>query len=226
MAILTAGLFFSLSRGAWMGAFVGLLVILVMRRQFRLMFRSAFILIPLIALCWQMLPEQDRSYTTGLTQENWNIKMRYQSLYFAQACFHENPALGVGVGLRKEYDATNLFWLTLAETGVLGAIPFLWIHFSFIRMVWRTQKRLHRNETLYSVVALGGALVLSKFIHGMVDHYWSRGAIMIAWSSAGMATYGYLVMRHRVQLAKRERALRAALDAEPEQAELESSHAA
>jgi len=30
-------------------------------------------------------------------------------------------------------------------------------------------------------------LVLGKLVHGMVDHYWSRGAIMIAWASVGMA---------------------------------------
>lgn len=209
MITLTAGLFFSLSRGAWVGASVGLIVILAMRRQFRLMLRSAVIFIPLIALCWRLLPDQDRSYTTGLSKENWNIRMRYQSLYFAQDRFHESPVIGVGVGLRKEYDATNLFWLTLAETGVLGMAAFLGIHGSFLRMVWKTQKRIPRTETLYSVVAIGGALITSKFVHGMVDHYWSRGAIMIAWTSAGMATYGYFALRQRVRVARREMALAA-----------------
>ena len=112
----------------------------------------------------------------------------------------------MGVGLRKEYDATNLFWLTMAETGVLGIAAFLWIHWSFLRMVWITQKRLARNETLYSLTAIGGALITSRFFHGMVDHYWSRGAIMIAWDSAGMATFAYLAMRKRRRLARIERA--------------------
>ena len=201
MAILIGGLFFSLSRGAWMGAFVGLVVILAMRRQFALMARAAFFMVPLIAICWQLLPAQDRSYTTGLSQDNWNIRMRYQSLYFARDVFYMSPIIGVGVGLRKEYDATNLFWLTLAETGVLGLATFLAFHATFLRMVWKTQKRLARNETLYSAVAIGGALITSKFIHGMVDHYWSRGAIMIAWASAGMATRGYFVVRYRDQVA-------------------------
>jgi hypothetical protein len=220
LAILAAGLFFSLSRGAWVGASVGLIVILAMRRQFQLMFRCSFVFVPLIAICWHLLPDQDRSYTTGLSEKNWNIKMRYKSLYFAQDRFYESPILGVGVGLRKEYDATNLFWLILAETGVLGIIPFLWIHVSFLGMVWKTQRRLHRNETLYSLVSIGIALITSKFFHGMVDHYWSRGAIMIAWSSVGMATYACFAMRQRVRLARRAKAARVLLETE-EQKEIE-----
>ena len=207
MGTLTAGLFFSLSRGAWVGAGVGLIVILAMRRQFGLMLRATVFIVPLIAICWRLLPDQDRSYTTGLSKENWNIRMRYESLYFARRQFLENPVLGVGVGLRKEYDATNLFWLTMAETGVLGIVTFLALHAWFLRMVWMTQKKLPRNGMLYSVVALGGALITSKFIHGMVDHYWSRGAIMVAWTSAGMATYGYFVMRKREQMMRRERVM-------------------
>jgi hypothetical protein len=36
-------------------------------------------------------------------------------------------------------------------------------------------------------VALAGGLVLGKLAHGLVDHYWSRGALMIAWAMVGMA---------------------------------------
>ncbi len=202
MVILSAGLFFSLSRGAWMGAVIGLVMILIMRRQFGIMLRAGIFMVPLIVLCWRLLPDQDRTYASGVSKENWNIRMRYNSMYIAQACFEENELLGIGVGLRKDYDATNVFWLTLAETGVLGCAAFLALNYTFVRMVWRTQKRLARTDPLYSVVAIGGALVTSKFVHGMVDHYWSRGAIMIVWSSAGMATYGYYVVRQRAQIAR------------------------
>ena len=205
LGVLVAGLFFSLSRGGWIGAATGIILILVMRRQFGLLVKVGFAFIPLIAICWQFLPQQSRSYTTGLSSDNWNIKMRYKSLDLARNRFEENPLLGVGVGLRKEYDATNLFWLTLAETGVLGIATFMGVQFAFLRMVWNTQKRLRRTEPLYSAVAIGGALIAGRLVHGMVDHYWSRGAITIAWSSAGMATYGYLVVRQRQAQARAAR---------------------
>jgi hypothetical protein len=205
LVILVAGLFFSLSRGAWIGAGSGILVILAMRRQFGLMFRTTIIFVPLIAICWWLLPDHDRNYTTGLTEDNWNIRMRYQSLYFARDRFYESPVIGVGVGLRKEYDATNLFWLTLAETGVLGIVTLLGVHYSFLRMVWKTQMRLRRTDPLYSVVAIAGALVVGRLIHGMVDHYWGRGPVMIAWTAAGMATYAYFAVRKRQQLIRSEK---------------------
>jgi O-antigen ligase len=205
LAILVAGLFFTLSRGGWIGAVAGIGLILAMRRQFKLLVKATFVMVPLIAICWQLLPEQSRQYSTGVTADNYNIKMRYNSVAFADACFETDPFLGVGVGLRKEYDATNLFWLTLAETGVPGMLTFFGLQVVFLRMVWKTQKQLSRREPLYSAVAIGGALVFGGLIHGMVDHYWSRGAISIAWAGAGMATYGYLVAKRRLAITRAAR---------------------
>ena len=202
LAIIVAGLFFTLSRGGWVAAAAGIALILAMRREFQLLVKAGFALIPIIAICWQLLPEQSRQYTTGLSTDNWNIRMRYNSVAFAREQFEESPYLGVGVGLRKEYDATNLFWLTLAETGILGALTFFGLQFAFMRMAWKTQSRLSRSEPLFSAVAIGGALVFGGLVHGLVDHYWSRGAISIAWDGAGMVTYGYLVVRHRAAVAR------------------------
>jgi len=205
LGLQVAGLFFCLSRGGWIGAGVGIALILAWRREFRTLAKVLVVFVPLICVCWYFLPEKSRSYTTGLSAKNENIQMRYNSVEFARERFEENPYLGVGVGLRKEYDATNLFWLTLAETGVPGALTFLAINFAVVRMVWKTLPRIRKTDPLYSAVAIGGAEVAGRLIHGMVDHYWSRGAITIAWAGVGMATYGYLVVRHRDALARAQR---------------------
>ncbi len=199
MAILVAGLFFSLSRGGWIGALCGVFLLLALRREFNTILRLGLLLIPLIGICWALLPDQARDYATAFDRENLNIRMRYESIEFAQRQFAQSRLLGVGVGLRKEYDATNLFWLTLAETGILGLITFLYLHWSLARFVWIDHKIVAKHDALFSLIALGGALVLSKFIHGMVDHYWSRGAIMIAWAAAGMATHAHFVLRHQMR---------------------------
>jgi hypothetical protein len=197
MGLLVAGLFFSLSRGGWIGAMAGVTLLLLMRREFKMLIRLSAFMVPLIAVCWALLPDQSKNYATGLNKENWNIRMRYVSLDFAKSQFLSSPVLGVGVGLRKEYDATNVFMLTLAETGLLGMAAFLYLHVAMALMVWRARRFAQVNDVLFTALALGGALVLSKFIHGMVDHYWSRGALMIAWASAGMATHAYFVSRRR-----------------------------
>jgi hypothetical protein len=199
MVILVAGLFFSLSRGGWIGALCGVFLLLTLRREFNTILRLGLLMIPLIGICWALLPEQARDYATGFDRENWNIRMRYESIEFAQRQFAQSQLLGVGTGLRKEYDATNLFWLTLAETGVLGLATFLYVHWSLARLVWVDHRKVGKRDSLFSLIALGGALVLSKFIHGMVDHYWSRGAIMIAWAAAGMATHAHFVLRQRLR---------------------------
>ena len=78
--------------------------------------------------------------------------------------------------------------LTLAESGPLGVLAVLGVHFWVLWGMWRRRSGLKDLSAPWaSSHALAGAVVLSKFVHGLVDHYWSRGAIMIAWASVGFA---------------------------------------
>lgn len=191
LIIIASALVVSVSRGAWLGALAGSIVILALRRQFALLARVMIVLIPVVAISWSFMPQEQRDYAVGFNRERANISARYASIDYAKAQWEKNLWYGVGVGLRKEYDATNLVMLTLAETGILGLIAFAGIHWSFYRMVWTAQKHVRHNQEAYSLVALGAALVTAKLAHGMVDHYWSRGPIMMAWASAGMALSVY-----------------------------------
>jgi hypothetical protein len=70
----------------------------------------------------------------------------------------------------------------------MGVLAFLTAHGAVIWGIWRRREGLrHLTGPIGSAHALAGALVLAKFMHGLVDHYWSRGAIMVAWSSVGIA---------------------------------------
>jgi hypothetical protein len=216
LGIQVAGLFFCLSRGGWIGAGIGVALILIWRRDFQTLAKVLIAFIPLICICWYFLDDKSRGYTTGLSAKNENIEMRYRSVEFARELFEQNPYLGMGVGWRKDYDATNLFWLTLAETGVPGALTFLGINFAVINMAWQTSKRLNPKDPLFSAVVIGGGELGGRLIHGMVDHYWSRGAITIAWAGVGMTTYGWLVVRRRdAQALARRQAAMYPTEAEP-----------
>lgn len=201
LAALTAGLVFSLSRGAWLGAIVGLVVILSMRRQFVLLFRAGIILALLTAVAWQFLPTEKKEYAFDFSEKRYNMYLRYKSIDIARDCFNQSPIFGVGVGLRKQVDATNVFWFTLAETGIVGLITFALIHAVFLWMVWTAHRRVDRSDFRFSLLVLGGALVISKLTHGMVDHYWSRGHLLVAWASAGMATGVYYSVRAQTKAA-------------------------
>lgn len=201
LGVIALGLLFSLSRGAWLGTSCGVVFIFALRGQIKLLLRICVCLLPLVAIFWLTLSPASRDYTLGFGQNHYNIKLRYESIDLAQNYFHASPVYGMGVGLRKNYDATNVLLMTLAETGVLGAAAFLLIHAAFFGMIWRAQKQIARSEALFSLLCIGGALVLNKLVHGMVDQYWSRGAVMAAWAGAGMATRAYYVALSRARTA-------------------------
>ena len=200
LILTSAGLIFTLSRGAWMGALAGVLVITALRRRFQLLLLLLMILVPLAAICWQFMPSESKTYATNFDTNNWNIHQRFASIDIARGFFEQSPIYGVGIGLRKQYDATNLFWFTLAETGVLGLAAFMLIHVTFFRMIWGSRKLIRPDEMSFSLLAIGGALVADQLMHGMVDHYWSRGAITMAWASAGMATRAWGDARRKAAL--------------------------
>lgn len=199
LLILSAALLVTLSRGAWLATLVGLFLIVVLRRQYGLLIGIFALAIPLAALGWMFLPDQSRDYVTDLHDSKFSsVGTRRASIDYAFNEFSKSPIFGAGVGLRKQYDATNIVMLTLAETGILGALAFLGIHLALFRMVWRGSELIERTDPLFSLLVVCLAVVAAKFVHGLLDHYWSRGPITIAWGSAGMATaaYEYAVTRY------------------------------
>ena len=192
LIVIASGLIVTVSRGAWIGTVAGMIFITAMRRQFNLLGRLALVMVPVLALGWMLLPPETRDYAFDFNPERGNIEARVNNQDMAIKMIEQNPILGAGIGVRKDFDATQLVLFTLAETGVLGMITLTLVFTSFFGMVWRTQKRLARTEFSYSLLAIGGALMLARIGHGMVDHYWARGPTMMGWAAAGMATGVYL----------------------------------
>jgi hypothetical protein len=89
--------------------------------------------------------------------------------------------------------------MTLAETGVVGLAALALLQVTFLCAVWRTRKYFLPTERHYSFLVLGGALVVSRLAHGMVDHYWTRGTLLIGWGCAGMAVGAYYAARERAR---------------------------
>lgn len=175
-----------LSRGAWIAATVGVASLMIWKGRFWSLVKLSFLLIPVIGLSWALLPDESKAYAFGFDPTRYNIKARHLNDEFAKSEWDSSPWLGVGAGLRKEYDATNVFWLTLAETGPLGVGAFFGAHGVVLLGLWR-RRSLVKGTPADSAMGVAGALLLGKLVHGMVDHYWSRGAITIAWGSVGLA---------------------------------------
>jgi hypothetical protein len=195
MVITAGGLLLSLSRGAWLGAVFGVLIILALRRRFVLLIQTAAVLAPVLVLCWMALPTESKTYATSFDAQHYNIRARLVDFDIAMTYFQHNIIFGSGVGIRKTYDATNVVMTVLAETGIVGLAAFSAIYASLTRMIWRMLKQVPPADADFTFIVVCAALSVSKLAHGMVDHFWSRGAITVTWASVGMATAVYLKLR-------------------------------
>lgn len=207
LILIGAALFLCLSRGGWLEALAGSFVLLLLRKRFALMLRVALVVIPLAGILYLTLPKQKQQYAFDFKSTAYNIDARYKSIDYAWAQFNSNPVFGVGVQLRKEMDATDLFMVTLAESGVQGVLAFLLIHAVAAGMAWKIHKRLDPRDPRFSLVAIGAALVFQRFAHGMVDQYWCRGPLIWAWCAAGMMTAVWFEVRSAPQRPNVQRSM-------------------
>jgi hypothetical protein len=99
--------------------------------------------------------------------------------------FMRNPFIGVGVSLRKQMDSTNLIFVTLGESGVVGLISFLTIQLVYILLVVRLVKALPRTDPRFFLIVVSPTLMSVRLAHAQFDHYWVRGATTMAWVSVG-----------------------------------------
>lgn len=206
MLVIFTALLMTLSRGAWLGTLAGLMTIGTLRGSLKPLLKIGIVLLPIMVIVWFNLPPELKSYTLGFDAEQHdNIKIRLQTLQQTQQLFYDNPVFGVGLGLRKSIDATNVIWLALSETGVLGALAFGWIFWNFCGFVWRARKILPPSDPRFSLLSLGAALMIYKLVHGMVDHYWTRGALTNAWAGLGMILcYSRIPTQARIEARARE----------------------
>jgi O-antigen ligase len=187
MLITLLGLFLTLSRGAWVGAIVGLVVIAILNRRFVFLARVLAIAIPVIALMWIYLPDDSKEYAAGVDSKvNRNIAARYYSRDVALAAFKQNPLIGEGVSLRKQMDATNLVFVTLGESGVLGLLSFFTIQVTYIVLVARLVRSIPNRDPRFFLLVVSPTLMSVRLAHGQFDHYWVRGATTMAWISVGV----------------------------------------
>lgn len=186
IAVLALATLLSLSRGAWGSAVIGIFIVIAIRGRWGLILKFSAVMIPVAIIGLLLLPESSREYiASSVDTESHSFGTRADNIEVAKYYFEQNKLLGSGLGLRKTYDATNIVWLTLAETGVIGLLAFAWVKFAAVKLAWTNRRKLDPRSPAFSILALSAALLIGRLGHGMVDHYWSRGAITVAWSMVG-----------------------------------------
>jgi hypothetical protein len=185
LLVLGGGLLISLSRGAWIGTMIGLTVSGLLWGRITLVFRTLIVAVPLVLVLWLLLPSEKREYATGFQSDRWNIKTRIKTQENLQEIVTKEPIFGVGIGLRKQVDATNFVLVTLAESGVVGLVAIIGVFGTIVTVgvkVCRSDPKL--NIALCGALAVG--LLSCKIGHGMFDHFWGRGNGTVVWASIGL----------------------------------------
>ena len=195
LCLIAAGCLLCVSRGGWMEATIGSAIVLSMRRQFRLVFRAALVVTPLILALWFTLPQAKQKYAFALGANNVDVQSRLVVIAQTWQNFENHPFFGKGIQIRKEINAVNVFTVALAESGVQGLASFLLLQAVVLGLAWKVHRRLDPRDARFSLVTLGGALIVCRLVHGLVDFYWARGALLWAWGAVGMLTVVYYETR-------------------------------
>lgn len=186
---IAVGLLVTLSRGGILAAAICIYVLMAIHGKIGLAIKSTLVITPLLAMVWMLLPDTRKASALELGKDDWNVKARFMMIDYAWSHYERSPWIGVGVGLRETYDATNLVMLTLAETGIIGMGAFAIMHLALFGKMVLGARSVPYGSAARTLSVLAIALILARLLHGMVDHFWTRGSITVAWMTVGMALF-------------------------------------
>jgi O-antigen ligase len=159
------------SRGAWVGAFVGIVLIVVLRRPLLLIPLGAFGVAAVVLGLGSGFVER---LWLGFTLQDPATKLRLDEYRNALAIIREHPWFGVGFGEAPSIDlqtGVSSIYLTIAErAGVIGLLVFL----TTVGVIaWRglmVSRRRRDSEDGDLLLCFTAALVAALAV-GTVDHY-------------------------------------------------------
>ena len=166
------GLASSGSRGAWLGAFAGLVVLLAYSRaslRTKLALTVAVIAFVGIATTLEYAP-----LTRSSTMDDFTVDTRSTAYFAAAILFLQHPIIGVGLNNYQEYlpsvvdwdhgpaAAHNLYLHILAENGIVGFVLF----FGPVFYILFKNLKVARQSTTAFLAATGLTVILA---HGLFD---------------------------------------------------------
>jgi len=205
LVLLVPGLFLTQSRGAIVGAVIGVVVLLLVQgfRHRSLLARGFALAVLAVGMFALMPPELQERVTTfsakGNSRAAWALRFR-QDYYYrdAKRIISEHRWTGVGVGNYREAvsfsqvpagDPHQVLLLQAAEGGYLLAATFVLLVVGAIVALRRMRQ--------VDVAAAAAAVLAATVAHGMVDVYWVRGTPVLGWLLVGMACGGLALLRQR-----------------------------
>lgn len=185
-----AGLVATISRGALVGAFVGVLVSTVLLRRARVRTLLLGLAVAGAFLVTIQAELSERAREAGGSDTN---VVRLHSYANAVERIRAEPVLGTGAGTYWDEipelgiglaDPNNLFLLTWAELGLAGLAALLLVLARYGRVLAVARRQPEEGRVL--AVAAGTA-ALSLLVHFQFDSSWTRGTATICFALIGLA---------------------------------------
>jgi O-antigen ligase len=182
------GLLCTLSRGAWVGGICGIMLVILLLKQFRLALNFAAIAVICLVMFIMFMPNKVLDDTTS--SHTMNIRQLYWSMSISG--FQEKPWTGWGysrfIDIVNKYavqndeltgDPHNIIMRFLSEIGIIGTSAFLFFVFFIYFKTIKSVKFLDIN-TKGMIIGLLGCLT-AYFVHGLFDVFWVRGTGALFW---------------------------------------------
>jgi hypothetical protein len=181
-----AGLLLSMSRGAWFAFIVGFTFLLTRRIYIKLRWPLLTGMI-LVVLFPMTMPASIREYAQDISLSAPTVHDRLHTVGQNLELFIASPWIGAGLDVRRGLEPHNVLTLTIAETGLLGLISFVWVLFNVWKYYRYQMRRYASNQPEMLFLSICASIFLIAIMHGMVDVYWRRGIALLAWALYGAA---------------------------------------
>jgi len=186
------------SFGAWIGLWIGLLVMVSMERRLR--WSGGVLLVGSIVSGWWFL--QRIGHLEKLSLTNIGKVDRWMMWQAAIGMIRDQPLLGHGIntfmanyvaywvgGERMPRYAHNCFLQIAAETGIAGLLAFVWLVGAMLVLWWRAVRRLESShEARALLLGLGAGLVAFLAQSSIDTNFYSLRQATLFWTLAGLAT--------------------------------------
>lgn len=186
MLLDTGGLVASASRGAMLGAAAGIAVASILMRRGKI--ATVMVMLILAAFYFAVIVPGEAAKTGRAGSVN-SATVRLAIWKTAIHKIESKPFLGTGAGaywdpLYGQGDPNNTILRTWAEVGVPGLVLLLYLIVSFVRMLpaWRFVP----DRSAAALAAACAGVIVSQFMHGMVDVSWTRGTSSLMFAALGL----------------------------------------
>jgi len=195
--LMIAAIYFTFSYAAWLGIFIGMIVICFFSPFLKGGLGGIFLTLGIISLSFFLFLGNPQKFSNLINFDRSSLQSRVMIWQSAGLMIKDHPILGIGPGnFQAEYldnqkyfkpylewavpQPHNVFLAFWLQTGLIGLIGFIWLFIVLIKILWRKQKEPIALALL--------AVLIYILIHGLLDTpIWKNDLALIFFSLTALS---------------------------------------